>query len=184
MKTKKLKKFGYDLLPVTIGVLLALLINNFQGNLREKHFIHKVLRTIVLENEQNILEIGKSLKSQQLAIDTLSFYRTDDSTSLMELIRRIGGIHLPDITNSGADFLLNNHQTSADLNMLIQLSKMNLLVNSLDANSEQILNRLYGDLQSTSSAEKERIQLMLSDLINYEEEFLEETQEFNDSYSK
>ena len=68
------KKFGYDLLPVTAGVLLALLISNAQQSWKQKQFTKQVMQTIVEEHNANIQQIDELLPKQRQTLDSLSFY--------------------------------------------------------------------------------------------------------------
>lgn len=176
------KKFGYDLLPVTAGVLLALFISNTQQSWKQKKFTDQVMQTIVEENKANIAQIDSLLQKQYRTLDTLAYYTDSTNITIVDVIRKVNGLSTPDIINNGADFLLKGNQTVIEVDLLMELAKINEAIENFDLALNQVTTGLYGDLYSSSPNDKRRLALLLSDIMNYERTIKVLSEEFNKDY--
>jgi len=184
MNLSILKKFAYDLLPVAVGVFLALAVNNAQQVWKESAFQNQVLSTIFEENEANIKAINELMAKQQLTLDTLAHYDENDAYTLYDLIQKVNGLSTPNIANYGAIYLLNNNQSLVDVELLMKLAELDSQVKVYEFASTQIIDKLYNDLYKQESSSKRRAALMLSDIMNYEKKIIELSEDFNKLYKK
>ncbi|MEQ9305709.1 MAG: hypothetical protein RJQ14_17480, partial [Marinoscillum sp.] len=83
------KKFGYDLLPVTAGVLLALFISNTQQSWKQQQFANQIIQNIIEENRTNIKNIEDLLPKQERTLDSLSYYVDSTSVALVDIIQKM-----------------------------------------------------------------------------------------------
>ena len=176
------KKFGYDLLPVTAGVLLALLISNAQQSWKQKQFTKQVMQTIVEEHNANIQQIDELLPKQRQTLDSLSFYADSTDIAIVDVIRKVNGLSNPDIINNGADFLLKGNQTVFDVDLLMKLAAINAAIDNFDMALQQVTSGLYNDLYSTQPNDKRKLSLLLNDIMNYEHTIRVLSEEFNEEY--
>lgn len=178
------KKFGYDLLPVTAGVLLALLISNAQQSWKQKKFTSQVMQTIVEENKSNMARIDELLPKQLRTLDSLSHYADSASVAIVDVISKVGGLSTPDIINNGADFLLKGNQTVIEVDLLMKLAEMNAAIENYNIALQQMTTGLYDDLYSTEPNDKRKLRLLLNDIMNYERAIKEISRAFNKEYGE
>tara|TARA_Y100000590_G_C15416332_1_gene899614 strand:+ start:264 stop:818 length:555 start_codon:yes stop_codon:yes gene_type:complete len=176
------KKFGYDLLPVTAGVLLALFISNTQQSWKQKKFTDQVMQTIVEENKANIAQIDSLLQKQYRTLDTLAYYTDSTNITIVDVIRKVNGLSTPDIINNGADFLLKGNQTVIDVDLLMKLAKINEAIENYDMALNQVTSGLYNDVYSAEPNDKRKLQLLLSDIMNYERTIKVLSEDFNEGF--
>lgn len=178
------KKFGYDLLPVAVGVFLALVLNNAQQAWKEDSFQEQLLNTIFKENETNKKEINSLLDKQQRTIDTLNYYAENDDYTIFELIKKVNGLSTPDLANHGASFLLNNSQSLVEVEVLLKLSALDSKLKVYQVSVDHVIDALYNDLYNNDAASKRKLSLMISDIMNYEKDIIVLSDEFNELYKK
>lgn len=176
------KKFGYDLLPVTAGVLLALLISNAQQSWKQRSFAHQVMQTIVEENKANIAQIDSLLQKQYRTLDSLSFYADSTNMAIVDVIKKVNGLSTPDIINNGTEFLLKGNQTVIDVDLLMKLAQINESIEVYDMALHYLTSTLYDDLYSYETNDKLKLRLLLSDIMNYEHTIKVFSEEFNEDY--
>lgn len=179
-----LKKFGYDLLPVAVGVFLALVLNNAQQVWKEDSFQKQLLSTIFEENETNKKSITDLLEKQKMTIDTLNHYVQNEEYTVFELIKKVNGLSTPNLANYGAIYLLNNNQSLVEVELLLKLAELDSQHKVFQLASDQIIDQLYDDLYNTDQKSKRRISLMLNDIMNYENNIIVLGDEFNELYKK
>ncbi|MTI39420.1 hypothetical protein [Fulvivirga lutimaris] len=179
-----IKKFGYDLLPVAVGVFLALVLNNAQQVWKESSFQEQLLNTVFEENEANKKSITDLLEKQKRTIDTLNHYAKNEEYTVFDLIQKVNGLSTPNLANYGATYLLINNQSLVDVELLLKLAELDSQLKVFQLASDQIVDQLYEDLYNTDQKSKRRISLMLSDIKNYENNIITLGDEFNALYKK
>lgn len=129
----KLKKILVDIIPVLVGILLALFINNWQQSRAEKNYIQNSVVSIIKENEANILELNEALRRQTIFMDTLEAYLDDDQYTLADVIKKARGVYTPDLKSTTWKFLVQDSKhtlVSYELiNRLAEIEKYEVLVN-------------------------------------------------------
>ncbi len=132
------------MIPVVAGVLLALLINQWQQDQSEKQFVKKSLRAISNQNNINSEELEYALKRQTVLIDTLRKYVSDSSVNMITSIRKGGGLYTPDLRSSTWKFLLdNNNHTLVSYDYLNQLAEVEKYERLIDRYNAQLTQLFY-----------------------------------------
>ena len=72
------------MLPVVLGILIALLINNWKEKLDDKRFINRVFDSLEKEMKSNEADIFEVLPTNYAIIDTIDRYMSDEKISLSE----------------------------------------------------------------------------------------------------
>ncbi|MEZ4918458.1 MAG: hypothetical protein R2792_05070, partial [Saprospiraceae bacterium] len=71
------------MIPVVLGVLIALFINEWKQNSDNKRFLANVFESVDKEMELNIMEFNKVLPKQQALIDTVRAYMDNDQNTFL-----------------------------------------------------------------------------------------------------
>ncbi|MEM8895425.1 MAG: hypothetical protein AAGC88_12660 [Bacteroidota bacterium] len=69
-----IKKLLLEIIPVVVGILLALILNGIVENISSKKYFRQSLEAIVEENKHNIVELEYALERQKAYVDTLTTY--------------------------------------------------------------------------------------------------------------
>ncbi len=178
-----MKRFGYDILPVLVGVLLALIINNYQQSIKDRRFTKQILRTIIEENNQNIANIEELLVKQKRTVDTFNYYAEWEDLSNFDLVRKVQGLSTPDLVDNGINFLFNANQTLVEMDILLKLAEISEEMGNYSSGSNTLSEIFYQDLFETSEESKRRVSLILQDVMNYERNIVKLSKEFNEMYN-
>lgn len=87
------------MVPVVLGVLIALLINGWKDRQDDKRFVDRVLASISKEMASNRKEFSEVLALQYAFEDTLEAYLYDDSITLVEIANKANGLQLATMKN-------------------------------------------------------------------------------------
>lgn len=176
----KLKKVLADIVPVLVGILLALFINQFQQSRAEKAYIRNSVRSIILENEENIKEIEYALKRQAVFIDTLQNYLNDDEISLSEVLSRARGVYSPDLKSTTWKFLVQDSKHTLVsyefINRLAEIEKYEVLVNRYNVKIGDIIFQpaFFDDPRL-----KDVFKILFGDFGNVQRNMIKELKDFN-----
>lgn len=126
-----LGKWLFEIIPVFIGVLLALYFSNIQEEKERIRFIENLKASIIHEIEVDIQDLDSSLIGEQIAIDTVLFYSENDSLSIYQILSKTGVISFPSlefstwtiIQSSGNAFVLNAELLREMVSMDIMINK-------------------------------------------------------------
>ena len=105
-----LKKILIDIVPVLVGILLALFINQYQQFQSEKAYIRNSVQSIILENEENIKELEYALQRQAVFVDTLDNYLDKDHYTLADVLKKARGVYSPDLKSTTWKFLVQDFE--------------------------------------------------------------------------
>jgi len=95
---KKIIKILFkEIVPIIIGILIALYINNWNEDRKDKNYINRISISINKELTESNNDITKKLVQQKTLVDSLNFYLKDDTISLYKIIRKAKGIYIPSI---------------------------------------------------------------------------------------
>lgn len=86
-----------EIIPVIIGILIALFINNWNEERKERNYFNEILNSIEYELEETQEDIKSNIVLQQSLMDTLNFYLEDEKSSLNQIMYKTNGISLPTI---------------------------------------------------------------------------------------
>ncbi|MEP1035011.1 hypothetical protein [Ekhidna sp.] len=177
----KLKKILIDIIPVLVGILLALFINNWQQSNSEKNYIQNSVKSIIKENEGNILELNEALRRQALFMDTLERYLDDDEYTLADIIRKSKGVYTPDLKSTTWKFLIQDSKHTLVsyefINRLAEIEKYEVLVNRFNTKLGDIIFQpaFFDDPRM-----KNVCGILFSDYGAIEFSLINELKEFND----
>jgi len=128
-----MKKVFLDIVPVLVGILSALFINNLQQARSERHYIENSVSFILKENLENVNELEYALQRQANFIDTLLKYLDDDQVTLEGVMRKSKGVYTPDLKSSTWKFLVQDSKHTLVsyefINRLAEIEKYEVLVN-------------------------------------------------------
>lgn len=174
-----MKKILIDIIPVLIGILLALLVNNWRQMTSERSYIDNSIRAIMLENESNIEELENSLRRQHAFLDTLRKHRTKEN-SLHDIVRIAKGLNTPDLKSTTWRFLIQDSKhTLVDYEFISRLAEIEKYESLIDQHQQKVLDMIYQPDFFRDPDLKEVCNLMLQDFIEVERQLVDALEEFN-----
>lgn len=166
------KKIILDFIPAFLGVLVALILSNWNEQRKENEFIKKSIVSIYTDNKENIEHANWELKELKSQLDTFEFY-LNDSLSIMELVIKNHGISMTNYIQSGWKILENSQLvTKIDYELLTLLNNSSSDIEYWQTSyKDKISNILYNSVESKSRASKERLIVILRDSKIFSKDF-------------
>lgn len=176
-----MKKIFIDIIPVMVGILLALFINNWQQSVSETRYIVNSVESIIKENEENIKELQHALNRQAMFTDTLGYYLNDDELVLAEIIQKTGGVYTPDLKSTTWKFLIQDSKHTLVsyefINRLAEIEKYEKLVSRYN---EKVGDLIFQQAFFNDPELKKVCYILFSDFAPTEVNMIQELESFNE----
>lgn len=177
----KMKKIFVDIIPVLVGILLALFINNWQQSNSEAAYIKNSIEFIIKENEENVKELQHALTRQKKFVDTLLVYLEDDAYSLAEVMRKTNGVYTPDLKSTTWKFLVQDSKHTLVsyefINQLAEIEKYEVLVNRYNGKVGDVI---FQQAFFEDPGLKRVCYILFSDFANTERLMIQQLESFNE----
>lgn len=90
-------QFIKEIIPVIAGILIALFIDNWNSERKDKAYLNQVFSTINNELEESKEDIKSIIPQQNSLIDSLEFYSGNKSVTVLNIVKESKGIYIPQI---------------------------------------------------------------------------------------
>src|SRR5690554_1879820 len=121
---KNIKSFIKEIVPIILGILIALYINNWNENRKDEKYINQMITSIDKELKESNKDIKETIPLQKTLIDTLNFYRKDDNVSIGDVMMKANGVHIPSIKISSWKAISNSKIELMDYDRISALANI------------------------------------------------------------
>ncbi|MGY3794643.1 hypothetical protein [Aquimarina sp. 433] len=157
-----------EIISITIGILIALYINNWNEDRKDSNYIENISASIHQELYETREDIDKKIVQQRMLIDTLNFYRKNDQMSLDKVISKAKGIFIPSIRINSWKAIANSKIELMDYSTVSTLADIEEQKELLKIKSEKLLDYLFANYRKTGEEQKEFMQILMSEIISTE----------------
>lgn len=178
---KVLSKILLDMIPVLLGVLVAMLISNFNEDRKNRRFRDQALQTIQSEIDSSQVSVLAVLERHIVVIDSLAANASNDRP-LVDIIANAGGIQFPVVQHNGLRFFVGNRVDLADMQTITILSGVENGQRILETKFDKLLDFAYATMESTEPADKRRFLTYLSNVADSEITMLELYDEYRGTH--
>ncbi len=175
---KVIRTILIEMIPVTLGVLVALFINNWQQTLDDERFINKIYSSVDQEMELNIIDFSTIIPKQYALIDSLNHYKSNKEITLIEALQRSNGLLIPSVKNTAWNSFLNAKLELIDFEVVSILTEVEEEKALMKLKSEKLMDFLLNNTDSSNSREKDILIIHLLNLIASEEGLVETYEEY------
>jgi len=168
------------MLPVVIGILIALLINNWKEKLDDERFINRVFDSIQKEMKSNEADIIEVLPSHYALQDTIDRYRNDERISLSDIIIKGNGLQAPTVKNTSWNSFLNSKLELIDYNTISILTEIEESKHLMKSKLDKLMDFVLENSESTDAVKKQMFMFQLMNVVSTEQELLELHEEYLD----
>lgn len=162
------KYFIKEIIPVTVGILIALSISNWNENRKDKNYINQISASIDKELNETSEDIITNKKIQKSLIDTLDFYKNYDEISLFDILIKVDGIHMPTIKINSWKAISNSKIELMEYDKISALANIEEQKELLKTKGENLINFIYPNTKETGIDKKQLLKLMMRDIISTE----------------
>ncbi|MDO6472409.1 hypothetical protein [Maribacter sp. 1_MG-2023] len=171
---KTILEFFKEILTIIVGILIALFINNWNEDQKDTKYMNKIFESMEKELKETNEDIKKKIPQQQTLIDTLGFYKKNDTISIFDVMMKVNGVQIPQIRISSWKAI------SSSKIELLEYDRVSALVNIEEqkelilSKTQYLINFLYPNIKDTSTDKKELVMLMMQDIMVSEKDLREE----------
>ncbi|MDT0538672.1 DUF6090 family protein [Croceitalea sp. P059] len=173
--------FG-EIILVVIGILIALSINNWNENRKDKNYLNKIYTSIQNELKESKVNLEASIPKQQVLIDSLMQYVNNDSISIYGIIRKADGIQSPIIKTNSWKAIANSKIELIEFEKLSALSEIEETKKNLDLKTTKLVDYLIENLKTTNKEKKEVFLLLSEEILSTSRYSQSEIEEFLNEY--
>jgi uncharacterized membrane-anchored protein YhcB (DUF1043 family) len=177
---KYLQSLIKEIIPVIIGILIALFINNWNEERKEREYVSKILNSIQSEVGETQEDIEEKLVAHNALMDTLSTYLNDETMSLQKIMNKTNGITLPKVRIHSWKAISNSRIELLDYESLSILANIEEEKNLLNEKSKYLMNFLYNNIGEKSRYKKAILMGLVNDIIGTENWILSEIEELSE----
>lgn len=157
-----------EMIPIVLGILIALFINSWNEQRKDKKYIKEIFKSIKKELDESKTAIIKNIPKQQKLIDSLTYYISDNEKSLIEVSLKADGLHAPQIRTNSWIAISKTKIELVDYDKLKVLSDIENGKEILKLKLNYLTNFAFSNMQNSSKELKETIIFLLTDIINTE----------------
>lgn len=161
------------MIPVILGILIALLISNWQEDAQDRRFVKKILSSVSLELNDNRSEIEKALSEHRAFVDTVKKYLQYPEVSIGQIISMTDGFRMINIKNTSWKTFLGSNLELIDYPTISLLSSIDESKQNMHFQEEKLVDFIYNNLTAKDTLKKSLLILMISDLISLEQGLLD-----------
>lgn len=183
-RKKSVWYFLREIAIVSIGILIALFLNNWKENRTNQQYLEKAMQTIRLELEESRKDVASVVERQENTMDSIEMYLEDESQTLLELISRSGGVQYPLINNIGLRFFIANKAELLDYQLITKMAEIERSSDLLAQKFDKLMDYAYRAMKKSDAGSKEMFAIHLSNVLDSEYRLLELFEEFTDHRRK
>lgn len=165
---KKALKILFEMIPVILGVLIALFINQCKDQVDDKRFLKRVLAAIEAEMHENMEELTTIIAKQDAAIDTIEVYQDDQTVSVFDILDKTNGLQIPTIKNTSWQSFLNSKIELVDYQTISILTEIEEAKYFMNLKATKLMDDLYNDFDGDYNKAKRIFRLQILNLRDSE----------------
>ena len=166
-----------ETVPVIIGILIALLINNWNEDRKDTKYLNKIFSSIDKELEESAKDIERVIPMQMKSVDSINKYSTNDKFSIYDIITRSNGVNAPTIKTNAWNAIANSKIELIAYDKLSALADIEESKENLRWRLEKQMDFMLQNMEQTDKSKKVMLMMIISDMINAEKELLAEIEE-------
>lgn len=174
----ELGKLFKEIIPVLIGILIALFINNWNEDRKDKKYLNQIFTSIENELEESLTKIAQVIPKQLASVDTLDYYMNNDKVTLYEIIMKSNGIHMPFVKTNSWNSIVNSKIELIEYEKLSDLSDIEELKKNLAQRTEKQMDFIFQNFEKADRNKKVIVRMMMTDIIGAEKDIQGKIEEF------
>ena len=163
---KYINPFIKEIVPIIAGILIALYINTWNENRKEKKYIDHISSSIHAELTETNEDIINTISSQESFIDTIEYYANDNKISLLDIAFKANGIQIPTIKINSWKAVSNSNIELMEFDKVSILAEIEESKEILKMKAEKLTNLTYSN--TSAKEKKELMKIMMFDIISTE----------------
>jgi len=175
---RQIRYIGFEMIPVVLGVLLALTMENSVQRRQEHRQMQEMLEAISEEQKLNKERIVKLLPKMERTIDSLHYFQSDTTQNLFDIALKMKGYSIPDLSTATLGLGGERLKARLSVRLLTSIAELEVLYRNYDRVAENIPPHFYEHFDDTRSHAKRVTALIFIDILENLEQIQNGMQEF------
>ncbi len=167
MRKITFRKIVVDFVPAFLGVLVALLLNDWRESIKENKFIDQSLEAVYKNNIDNINNLELSIDNLTANVDSLGKYLESD-LSIIDVLHKNNGVKLKPLNTSAIHTIKNsNLYLSFEYDVISKLTNLEMSIERIQQDYiKQLTTFLVTSGDNTTYKSKKQFFILLKELLN------------------
>lgn len=174
---KRIFNLFKEMLPIILGILIALILNNWNEERKERNYIRKILNSVEKELLENKNELTITIAEHRELIDTINVYM-DKKVTVEKILEKANGIRGVSIKNTAWQSIVNSKLELVDYESISILTDINEGKQDYKLKMEKLTEFLYTNLQAKELEDFSLFKIIINDLLNVELDLEESHKKF------
>jgi len=161
-----------EMIPVILGILIALFLNNWKEERDSQQFVDTVLSSISEEFQENKAELEDILIKRKVLLDTINFYKFDEDVTVGDILGKVNGLQGALIKNISWKAILNSKIEFLEYRKISTLTDVDLTIEHMKFQTQRLADYIFDNIGATDSTKKEVFSISISDLLYTESDLL------------
>lgn len=161
-------QFIKEIIPVIAGILIALFIDNWNSEHKDKVYIDQEFSTIDSELKESNEDIKAIIPKQESLVDSLQFYYESKNVTILDIVKKSKGIYIPQIKINAWKSVSGTKIDLIDYKKVASLSNIEELKETLKNKSEFLMSFIYSNINATDQNTKQTLKMIFLDIIQTE----------------
>ncbi len=159
-----------ETVPVIIGILIALFINNWNEDRKDTKYLNQIFSSIEQELEESITDIERVIPKQMASVDSIQRYLNNEEYSIYDIIIKANGVHAPSIKTNAWNAIANSKIELIEYEKLSALADIEERKENLRWRLEKQMDFMFQNMEETDKAKKEMLMMTITDMVGAEKE--------------
>lgn len=177
MHTKRMKEFIREIASVIIGILIALFINNWNEDRKDKEYLNQIFSSIEKELKESATDIKDVIPKQLASVDSIQSYLNNEEVSIYDVLMKANGVHAPIIKTNAWNAIANSKIELIPYEKLSALADIEARKENLSLRVKNQMDFLMQNIEETDKAKKEILKMTILDIVGAEKELHAEIEE-------
>ncbi|MFS4491722.1 DUF6090 family protein [Maribacter sp. 2308TA10-17] len=165
-----MKQFIREIVSVIIGILVALFINNWNEDRKDKEYLDQIFSSIDKELEESLTDIERVIPKQLESADSLQAYLNTEELSIYDIIIKADGVHAPSIKTNAWNAIANSKIELIAYEKLSALADIEERKENLKWRLEKQMDFMFKNMEETDRGKKEMLMMTIRDMVGAEKE--------------
>lgn len=162
-------QFIKEIIPVIAGILIALFIDNWNSERKDKAYVNQIFSTINSELNESKEDIKDIIPKQKSLIGSLEFHANNKNTTVLDIVMKSKGIFIPQIKLNAWKSVSGSKIDLIDYKKITELSYIEEQKQALTNKSDFLMNFLYNNINEADKNKKQTLRMILMDIVQTEE---------------
>jgi len=171
---KSILQIAKEMIPVILGILIALWINNWQKNKEDRVFLNHVFLTIEKEHDENIMELQNIIPLHERLTDSIYYHIDNENIVIGQFPEMTNGMSIALIGNTSWKAFINNDIKLVDFDLVTNLSMIDEFKAGYQEQAKRLTDFFFENIRNSNKKDKEVLLFIIEELISIEKQLLQE----------